>query len=343
MNPAPPQTIEELDDALSAPSDRTIECLARVAGDLLLIGVGGKMGPTLARMARRASTQAGRNPRIIGVSRFSTPGLAQQLRDWGVETIACDLFAEEQVDRLPAVENVVCMLGFKFGTSDSAARTWATNTYLPALLCRKFRNSNLVAFSTGNVYPLVPVSSQGPTEEHPLDPVGEYGMSALGRERIFEFFSRQQGTPMTLIRLNYACECRYGVLVDIALRVWTGQPVPLAMGYFNVLWQGDANAYALQCLETTASPPTVLNMTGPEVLGVRQAAQEFARLLGKPVQFEGTEGRTALLNNSRRLLDRFGLPRLNASQLMGWIADWVRRQQPVLNKPTHFEVRDGRF
>jgi nucleoside-diphosphate-sugar epimerase len=343
MTPPSPATVADLDELLSTPTPGAVANMARLPGDLLLIGVGGKMGPTLARMAKRASDAAGRPRRVIGVSRFSTPGLENQLQSWGIETIACDLFDEEALASLPATPNVLCMLGFKFGTRESAARTWATNTYLPALLSRKFRHSEIVAFSTGNVYPLVPIASHGCSEEHPLDPLGEYGMSALGRERVFEFFSRQHGTPMTLLRLNYACELRYGVLVDIAQRVWAEQPVPLGMGFFNVLWQGDANAFTLQSFGRSASPPTVLNMTGPEILSVRQVAQEFAQLLDKPLRFEGAEEASALLSNPRRLLELYGPPQVAPAQLMGWIADWLRGGNPTWNKPTHFEVRNGKF
>ena len=339
-----PTDVEQLESELSEPVQGTAQALGALTGDLLIVGAGGKMGPSLARMARRAFDQAGqRERRVIAVSRFTQRGLQEQLRAWGVQTVAADLFREEEIAALPDAPNVVCMLGFKFGTEQAAGRTWATNTYLPALLSRRFAGSKMVAFSTGNVYPLVRWESTGSKEEDRLEPVGEYGMSALGRERIFQFFSEQQQTPMTLIRLNYACELRYGVLVDIARRVLAEEPVPLGMGYFNVVWQGDANNIALQCFGMAAAPPAVVNLAGPERLSVREVAQEFGRRLGKQVHFEGVEGPLALLSDGQRALKRAGGLRVPASTLIEWIADWLRRGGVTWDKPTHFEVQDGRF
>jgi nucleoside-diphosphate-sugar epimerase len=336
-------TIDDLEDRLSEPTPGAVEALARLPGDLLLLGVGGKMGPTLARMARRASDAAGVRRRVIGVARFSEPGLQDRLQGFGVETIRCDLLDPAQLQRLPEAPNVVFMTGMKFGATGQAALTWAMNVFLPGLVCGKFRQARIAAFSTGNVYGLTPVRLGGSLESDPLQPVGEYALSTLGRERIFEHFSRSQGIPVVVLRLNYATEMRYGVLVDIARKVWLGEPVPLAMGHLNALWQGDANAWSLQSLELTASPPVVLNLAGPELLSVRQTAEVFGRLLDRPVRFEGVETDEALLSNSQEAVRRFGYPRVGALQMMEWVADWVRRGGANLGKPTHFEARDGKF
>jgi nucleoside-diphosphate-sugar epimerase len=332
---------ERLDDALSEPTEGVVELLGRLEGDIVVLGVAGKMGPTLARMARRASDVAGVRRRVIGVSRFSEGG-EEALRAHGVETVRCDLLDEGEVARLPDAANVVFMAGRKFGTAGDEPLTWAMNCLVPAVAARRYRDSRVVAFSTGNVYGLAPVDG-GSREGDPLDPVGEYAMSCLGRERLFEHFSRSFGTPTTLLRLNYACELRYGVLVDLARRVWAGAPVDLAMGYLNTIWQGDANAIALLALGCVASPPWVVNVTGPERLSVREVAERLGRLMGRPVRFTGAESDTALLSDGRRGLDLLGPPRVTADQLIEWVAGWVSRGGRSLNKPTHFESRDGRF
>jgi nucleoside-diphosphate-sugar epimerase len=335
--------VEQLDDRLSEPTEGVIEALSRIQGDLIVLGVAGKMGPTLARMARRASDAAGVDRRILGVARFSSEEPIGWLRAHGVEALRCDLLDPDQLDRLPEVPNVVYMAGMKFGTTGQEATTWAVNSFLPGLVCRKFRRSRIVAFSTGNVYGLTPAQGGGSREGDPPDPRGEYAMSCLGRERVFEHFSRTLGIPMALIRLNYATELRYGVLVDLAWKVRAGEPIDLAMGSFNAIWQGDANAMALRALEQVAVPPTVLNLTGPERLGVRPVAEQFGRLLGREVTVRGAESPDALLSDARRALALFGPPRIDADRMIRWIADWVRRGGPTLEKPTHFEVRDGRF
>jgi nucleoside-diphosphate-sugar epimerase len=341
-NSAPIRTEEQLDDWLSEPTLAVIETLGRLDGDLLLLGVAGKMGPTLARMARRASDAAGVRRRVIGVARFSSGG-RDKLEAQGIQTMGCDLLDEDQVAKLPDAANVVFMAGMKFGTTGCEPTTWAMNSYLPGVVCRKFRRSRIVAFSTGNVYGLTAIAGGGSREEDIPQPVGEYAMSCLGRERVFQHFSRMLGIPMILIRLNYACELRYGVLVDIARRVWAGEPVALGMSHFNTIWQGDANAMALRAFDHPATPPWIVNVTGPEILSTRAVAEEFGRLLGKPVQFAGTESTTALLSNARAGLDRLGPPQVPAKVLMEWVADWVARGGSSLGKPTHFESRDGRF
>jgi len=339
----PPATVPELEDRLSEPTPGVIATFRDLPGDLLFLGVAGKMGPTLARMAKRAADAAGTPRRVIGVSRFSDASQIGQLNAHGIETIRCDLMDEAAVAQLPEVANVVHCAAMKFGATGNESLTWAMNTWLPSVVCRKFRRSRIVAFSTGNVYGLVPVSSGGSVETDSPQPVGEYAMSCLGRERMFEHFSRTLAIPTALLRLNYACELRYGVLVDLARKIWASQPVDLGMGWFNCLWQGDANAQTLQALALTTSPPFVLNLTGPEPLRVRDVAEELGRSMNCPVTFTGKESESALLNNAAEARRRFGPPRVPASELLGWVADWVRRGGPDLGKPTHFESRDGRF
>ncbi|WP_165073217.1 NAD-dependent epimerase/dehydratase family protein [Paludisphaera rhizosphaerae] len=335
--------VEHLEDLLSEPTPAVIEALARLDGDVLVLGVGGKMGPTLARMARRAFDEAGSRRRVIGVARFSDPSLAERLKGFGVETIAADLLDPAQVDRLPDAPNVVFMAGMKFGSTGQEPMTWAVNCLTPALAARRYRDSRVVAFSTGNVYGLTRPEQGGSKEEDAPDPRGEYAMSCLGRERIFQHFSLTQGTPTVLFRLNYAVEMRYGVLADLARKVYEGRPVGLAMGRLNAVWQGDANATALQSLELAASPARIVNATGPEILEVRHLAEVFGRLMDKPVTFEGAEAPDALLNDASRTIAQLGKPRIDIDRLMRWTADWIARGGQSLGKPTKFEVRDGRF
>jgi len=336
------QTEEQLDDLLSEPTPEVIQTLGRLEGDILILGVAGKMGPTLARMARRASDAAGVHRRVIGVARFSSDGQAA-LESHGIETIHCDLLQEDEVVKLPEVANVIFMAGMKFGSSSNEATTWAMNNVLPGVICRKFRHSRIVAFSTGNVYGLTPIKCGGSREEDPLQPVGEYAMSCLGRERVFEYFSRSFSIPMVLIRLNYACEPRYGVLVDLARCIWNREPIDLSMGYFNTIWQGDANAMALRAFDHVAVPPCVINVTGPETLSVRRVCEQLGQLMNRPVRFTGTEADTALLSDAKRGLELLGPPRVPAEQLIAWVADWVAGGGRSFDKPTHFESRDGRF
>jgi hypothetical protein len=334
---------EQLEDLLSEPSEAAIETLGRLDGDLILLGVGGKMGPTLAWMARRASDRAGVRRRVIGVARFSDTRLEARLQRWGVETVRCDLLNPLQLGRLPDVPNVVFMTGMKFGSTGQEALTWAMNSWLPGLVCQKFRRSRIAAFSTGNVYGLTPVSLGGSVETDTLHAVGDYAMSCVGRERIFEHFSRSEAIPMTLLRLNYATEMRYGVLVDLAQRLLAREPIDLAMGHLNAIWQADANAMALASLGQAASPPLVVNIAGPELLSVRRIATEFGERLDRPVTFRGTESPEALLSNGQLGHRLFGYPRVSVGQMVQWIADWIGRGGETLGKPTHFEVRDGKY
>jgi nucleoside-diphosphate-sugar epimerase len=333
-----PETVEQLDELLSAPTPEVVETLARLAGDILVLGVAGKMGPTLARMARRAS-----QARVIGVSRFSSPGQQESLEAHGVETIRCDLLDEGALARLPDAPNVVFMAGMKFGSTGQEARTWVMNCYLPALVCRRYAQSRIVAFSTGNVYGLTPAGAGGSVESDALKPVGDYAMSCLGRERIFEHFSRSQGTRVALIRLNYANELRYGVLVDLARSVHAGETVDLTMGFLNAIWQADANAMALRAFDHVAAPAFVVNVAGPEQLRVRDVCESLGRLMGRTPRFTGRESEDALLSNSGLARRLFGAPRIDARTMTEWSAGWVMAGGESLDKPTHFAVRDGRF
>jgi len=335
--------VPELEELLSEPAEATVRALTELEGDIVVLGVAGKMGPTLARVAKRASETANVERRVIGVSRFSTPGLERQLTEWGIETVRCDLLDRKSLAELPEAANVVHMAGMKFGSTGQESLTWAMNSYLPGLVSERYCKSRIAVFSTGNVYGLTPVSQGGSCEGDELNPAGEYAMSCLGRERIFEHFSRTSNIPMTILRLNYATELRYGVLVDIAHRVHAGEVVPLAMGYLNAIWQGDACDMSLQSLLHASVPPLVVNIAGPELLSVRKIAEEFAEKLGKSVRFERVEATDALLSNAERAYRLFGRPHVSAEQLTSWIADWVSRRGATLAKPTHFEERSGRF
>ena len=335
--------VEQLDELLSRPTPAVVEMMGRIEGDIILLGVGGKIGPSLGRMARRASDEAGVARRVIGVARFSSPGVEEELNSHGIETIRCDLLDPSALGALPDVPNVYYLAGMKFGSTGQESLTWAMNVYLPGMVCEKFSTSRIVAYSTGNVYPMVPADGVGADESRPVRPVGDYAMSCLGRERIFSHFSRSRGIPTALLRLNYAHEMRYGVLVDLAHQVLAGEPIDLTMGYFNAIWQGDSNAMTLRALDETTSPPFVVNVAGPEVLSVRECAQEFGRLLQKPVTLTGTESPDALLGDGRLGFEKLGSPAIGVGQMMRWIADWQLRGGATLGKPTHFQTRDGKF
>lgn len=333
----------ELEELLSRPTRALVEAMAALPGDLLVLGAGGKMGPSLARLARRGSEEAGTMRRIIAVARFSESGLQAALERDGIETIACDLLDRHKVSRLPEAANLVFMAGQKFGTTGEEARTWAVNAVLPGIVAERFPETRIVAFSTGNVYPLWPLGSEGPTETDAVGPVGEYAQSALARERVFDFYSRRNGTAVSLLRLNYAVEPRYGVLRDIADRVRAGEPVSLAMGRVNLIWQRDANAIALRALAHCASPPLVLNVTGRPSQEVRAIAAAFGRRWGNDPVFEGRPGPTALLSNSSRCEAMFGVPDTTVEEMIEGVAGWVEQGGRSLHRPTHFETRDGKF
>jgi nucleoside-diphosphate-sugar epimerase len=332
----------ELEDRLSEPTEAIIDALTRIDGDILFLGVAGKMGPSMARMARRASDLAGVTRRVMGVARF-TDGCETQLQSWGVETIRCDLLDEAAVARLPDAPNIVYLAGRKFGSTGDEPLTWAMNCVVPTIVCQRYRLSRIVALSTGNVYGLVPVTGEGSRETDPLAPVGEYAMSCLGRERVFQHFSRAHETPTALIRLNYACDLRYGVLVDLARSVWEGRPVDLRMGHFNTIWQGDANALTLTALAHTQPPAWIVNVTGPEILSVRETCDHLGRVMNRPVEFTGLEEPTALLSDCSLSLHTLGSLRVTAATLIEWVAVWTMSGGRMLGKPTHFESRDGKF
>jgi len=338
------QDLEQLEEMLSEPSACAVRALAALEGDIVVLGVAGKMGPTLARMAVRASELAGVRRRVIGVSRFSSSSpLESRLAAWGVETVRADLLDARAIAALPDAANVVYMAGMKFGSTGQEWLTWASNAYLPGVVAARYREARIAVFSTGNVYGLVPVAKGGSREGDPLNPAGEYAMSCLGRERVFEYFSRQNGTRMSFLRLNYASELRYGVLLDTAQRVAAGQPVSLSTGYLNTIWQAEASAMSLASLGCAASPPNVINLTGPEMLSVRSVAEEFAKRLAKPARFAGTECEDALVSNAEKSYRLFGRPEVSPAQMIDWITDWVRRGGPTFEKPTHFEERAGQF
>jgi hypothetical protein len=338
-----PLTEAELEERLSRPAEADLAHAATLEGDLLILGAGGKMGPSLARLAKRAAAQAGRNTRVIAVARFSDKNLPARLETEGIGTIVCDMLEPGALAQLPDAPNVVFMAARKFGTAGNEHLTWAMNTLLPGLAAERYRDSKIVAFSTGNVYGLVPVAGGGSTESAVVAPVGEYAQSALGRERMLEYGSDRWGTRVTLLRLNYAVELRYGVLVDIAHAVFERRPVDLRMGFVNVIWQRDANSAALRSLSVCGHPPLILNLTGPETLSTRWIAEEFGRRFGMNPLFSGEEGTHALLNNASKSHELFGLPTVAPDELMDWIAAWITRGNPQMNKPTHFEVRDGKF
>jgi nucleoside-diphosphate-sugar epimerase len=332
-------SVADLEEFMSRPSRALIDALQGVEGDLMILGVAGKMGPTLARLAKRAAP----GKRVIGVARFSDASSQQRLNGWGIETIRADLLDAAALKALPRVANIIFAAGHKFGASGQPALTWAMNTWLPACVAETFRASRIVAFSTGNVYALTPPAQGGADESQAPQPIGEYAQSCLGRERMFEYFSQRHNTPGRIVRLNYAIDMRYGVLLDIATQVHQGQPVNLGMGHVNVIWQGDANAQVLRCLAHTTTPTTPLNVAGPEVLSVRELARQLAQRLGTTVQFSGSEAPTALLSNTTQAQSLFGPPMVPLSAMLEWVADWVRRGGTTLNKPTKFEVRDGGF
>lgn len=326
-------TEEQLEALLAEPYPEDRAALASLSGNLILLGAGGKMGPSLARRARLAAPAA---LNIIAVSR-------SKVNVPGVESISADLLERGALDQLPDADHVIYLAARKFGTAEDSSATWATNSALPGLVAQRYANSRIISWSTGNVYPLTPIASGGATEQTPLAPIGEYGQSALARERVFQYFSRRNATPVCLLRLNYAVDLRYGVLVDLAQKVLRNEPIDLSMGHVNVIWQGDANSVCLRSFALCSSPPRALNVTGLATLSVRDLATRFARAFDTTVEFDKTESPDALLSNAAQCAELFGPPRVSVDQMIAWVAHWVRHVGVFLNKPTHFEVRDGRF
>jgi len=331
--------VETLENFLSWPSQSLIDDLAALDGDIIILGVGGKIGPCLARMAKRAAP----HKRIVGVARFSNNEVKQRLEDWGVETLACDLLDRQAVAELPKLPNVIYMAGRKFGTDGDEPFTWAMNVCVPALVAEAFAQSRIVAFSTLCVYPFTDVTGPLCKEDAATVPIGEYANSCVGRERIFQYFSGRYNTPGRIIRLNYAIDLRYGVLYDIANWVYTGRPIDLRAGHVNVIWQGDVNAQVIRALHHCEVPSRPLNMGGPEQASVRNLATEFGRRFGLEPQFVNQESGIGWHNDTSLAAKIFGYPEVPLMRMIDWTVDWIERDQPHYNLPTHFEERGGSF
>ncbi len=336
-------TEEKLNELLTTPSDKLVADIAKIKGDIMILGAGGKMGPTLAILAKNAIIKAGIEKRVIAVSRFSDQIALDLLHSNGVETISCDLLDHDSLEALPEVENVIYMAGRKFGTDGQEYLTWAMNATLPAFVAYKFRKSNIVVFSSGNIYPIVPLSSGGCTEDDKVSPVGEYAMSCLARERAFEYAANQYGTPIFIYRLNFAVDLRYGVLFDCAKKIMDGTPISLSTPCFNFIWQGSANEIAIRGLLHCGVPAVKMNVTGPETVSIKAASIKLGKLLGKDPIFEGSDQGNAYLNNASRAMELFGYPEVSADTLIRWQAEYILDGGRTIDKPTHFEERKGSY
>lgn len=337
MNPG------ELFDKLTTPSERLLSDMEKIEGDILIIGAGGKIGPSLAVLAKKASDKCSVKRKVIAASLFDNEQTVSLLKRYGIEVIDADLLDAAQLDRLPEAQNIIFMAGRKFGTSGNQPLTWAINVLLPAAVARRYPGSNIVAFSTGNVYGMRPVTSGGALENETLCPVGEYAQSCLGRERVLTYWSEQNKTPMLMLRLNYAIDLRYGVLYDIANTIMQKKPVDLSIGYVNCIWQGDAAEFAIRSLLHCSAPPNILNVTGPECISVQYIAEELGRLLGLPVQFTGAPPQTSLFSNAGKMAQILGYPSVPLNSMLEWTARWVAGGGEVIDAPTHFEQRDGNY
>ncbi len=337
------KNVMELDEFMCRPSPALINDIGKIQGDIMVLGAGGKMGPTLCKLAANAIKEAGISKRVYAVSRFSNADHARDLTNNGVEVFHADLLNEDHLGRLPHIPNIIYMAGRKFGTSDDQSLTWVMNSYLPGRIADKFRHSRIVAFSTGNVYPFVDINSGGCREDSPTGPVGVYANTCLGRENVFKYFSKKYGTPVLMFRLNYAIDLRYGVLLEIAKAVYSEKPIDITTGYFNVVWQGYANEIAIRSILHCDSPPRILNVTGMETVSARKTAKRFAELFNKEVIFTGKEQETALLSNASYCSHLFGEPSVNLDEMIEMVADWVSNDMETLDKPTHFQEREGKF
>jgi len=335
--------VTALYNQLLEPSPALLSDIATLDGDIMILGVGGKMGPALAKLARRALNLVGSERKVIGASRFSEPGLVEELNQLGIETHVADLLNEDQLQSLPAAKNVLYLAGTKFGTTGKESFTWAMNAYLPGRVAEKYRDSNIVVFSTGNVYPLTPVDAGGATEKLSPEPLGEYAQSCLGRERVFQYFSTKNNTPVFIYRLNYANDVSYGVLLEIAKAVKERKPIDLRMGYVNVIWQGDANEIAIRALNHCSVPAKMVNVTGPETVSIKWLGGQFGNIFGQEPVFINTEESTALLSNAGVSNDLFGYPKVLLNQMIELIAEWINQGGKTINKPTHFQERQGKF
>ncbi|MEO6733214.1 MAG: NAD-dependent epimerase/dehydratase family protein [Ferruginibacter sp.] len=337
------EKIESVYKKLLQPSDDLISDIAKIDGDIIILGVGGKMGPGIASVAKQAVDKAGVKKKIIGVARFSEPGLQAELNKEGIETYKADLLNDDELQALPDAKNVLYLAGTKFGTTGKESFTWAMNAYLPGRVAEKYKNSNIVVFSTGNVYPLVPVTGQGATEELAPEPIGEYGQSCLGRERVFQYFAKKNNTPILIYRLNYANDVTYGVLLEVAKSVKERKPIDLTMGTASVIWQGDANEIAIRCLHHCSVPTKILNVTGPEIASFRWLAEQFGKMLGVAPIFINEEQSTSFLANAAECFRLFGYPKVTLKQMMELVLEWLNQGGKTLNKPTHYSERKGKY
>ncbi len=336
-------TEEKLDQLLSEPSDALVEDIKKIKGDIMVLGAGGKMGPTLCVLAKNAIAKAGVQKRVIAVSRFTDPFATELLHKQGVETISCDLLNHEQLNALPEVENVIYMAGRKFGTDGSEWQTWAMNATLPAFVAEKFKKSNIVVFSSGNNYPIVPLSSGGCTEKDKVGPIGEYAMSCLARERAFEYAANHYGTKVFMYRLNFAVDLRYGVLYDMAEKIMSGTPIDISTPVLNCIWQGSANEIAIRGLLHAEAPAKIMNVTGPETVSIQKAAKMLGEYLGKEPIFVNEPGTDAYINDASLAMETFGYPAISIKTLIQWQAEWILAGGRSLGKPTHFEERKGSY
>ncbi len=336
-------TLKEQYELLLQPSQALLADISKIEGDIMILGAGGKMGPSLAKLAKAAVEKAGLNKKIIAVSRFSEDQVVQELHTSGIETITADLLNEADLQGLPEVPNILYLAGTKFGTQGNESFTWAMNSYLPGRIAEKFKNSKIVVFSTGNVYPLTSVLRGGATENTPTEPLGEYAQSCLGRERIFEYSSKRYHTPVLIYRLNYANDVSYGVLLELAKSVIAEKPIDLSMGNVNLIWQGDANEIAIRSLLHCASPAKTVNITGPELLSVRWIAEQFGQMAGKVPVFVNSEQPTALLSNATECTDLFGYPGTGPKRMMRLIYQWIAQGGATIDKKTHFQEREGKY